>query len=247
MCIKFSYRLSVLTGSALLLLIFCPDAAIASSNLHVSMVPAPKTMLVVHSGFWRGMGVITTNNHSIKHSFSFCIKHSRSYIYKQTGAQLYGGYFPPTCKVVIAANTTDRLAFHEVCVPPQFLHTVIGHSGRFSDLTSLPAYLFKRYEITSVQGGIIHVNLRKAEKIPLARHVTNSQVSSVDQLSGAIKYTTTDIHGIFHYVSSACPYPIKVPTNKELRADGKSVKSDHDLSEKLKSKLGFNPFAHNHS
>lgn len=244
MCIKHPYRLSALTGLAALLLLSCSDAAIASSDAHVSLIAAPKTMLVVHSGFWRGEGVITTNNHSIKHTLSFCIKHPRRYILWQTGAQLYGGYFPPTCKVHIAANTTDSLAFQEVCVPPKYLRTVINHSGRFSDLTDLPAYLFKRYEITSAHGGIIQVTLRKSEKMSSARHAAYSKGSHNDKSSDTTKYFSTDIHGTFRFVSSACPYPIKIPTNKELRAEGKSVKGNHDLSEKLKSRLGFDPFSH---
>jgi hypothetical protein len=210
----------------------------ASSSAHISLIPSPKTLLAVHSGLWRGKGVITINKHSITHTLSVCIKDSQNYIARQTGAQLYGGYFPPTCKVHIIANKTDRLVFLEVCVPSQFIHAVINHSVRVSNLMDLPAYLFKRYEITSNRGGFIQVNVRKSEKRPSVHSKRRPKSGS----GGATKYFSQDIHGTFHYVSSTCPYPIKVPTNKELRAEGKSVKRDHDLSEKLKSKLGYDPF-----
>jgi hypothetical protein len=216
----------------------------ASSDAQVSLIPSPKTLLVVHSGLWRGEGMITNNKHSVRHTLSFCIKHPQRYISRQTGALLYGGYFPPTCKVHIIANKPDRLAFREVCVPSQYIHTVINHPGRFSDLMSLPAYLSKRYRITSNNGRIIQVNIRKSEKIPSARLSTHSKGRPKDGSVGATKYVSQDIHGIFRYVSSTCPHPIKVPTNNELRAEGKSVKSNHNLSGKLKSKLGYDPFPH---
>lgn len=243
MCIKHPYRFSAITGSALLLLLSCSTAVMASSDARFSLTPSPKTMLAVHPGLWRGDAVISTNDHTFTHVVNVCVKHPHQFISKHTGAELYGGYYPPTCKVDVGANTNGSLAFQETCVPPQYIHSIINHPGRFKEFRILPAYLFKRYKIFSNRDGIIQVNIRKSEKMPPAHLTAHPKGMVKDGSGGATKYLFQDIHGTFRYVSSACPQPIKVPTNKELRAEGRSVSSNRDLSRKLKARFGYNPFA----
>lgn len=244
MCTKHPYRLSAITGPALLLLLTCSNAVMASSDARFILTPSPKTMLAVHPGLWRGDAVITTNGHTITHVVNVCVKHPHHFISKHTGAKLYGGYYPPTCKVDVSTNTKGSLAFQETCVPSQYIHTIINHPDRFNNFRTLPAYLFKRYKIISNRSGIIQVNVRKAEKRPTVRFATHSKGTPKAGSGGATKHFSQGIRGTFRYISSNCPQPIKIPTNKELRAEGRSVSSNRDLSRKLKSRLGYNPFSH---
>lgn len=242
MHIRSLCRLPVIAVQTLLL-IFCTGTAMASSSIKLEQ--SPKTMLSVSQGLWSGDAIMVNNGHTISHTVRFCVRHPHRFISEHTGAQLYGGYYPPTCKVKISANTQSLLSFREVCVPPQYIHTIIAHPSRFSALADLPAYLSKRYDITSDKNGIIRVRMYTSEKYNPATSVADSNVMHKNDPSAPPKYISKSINGFFHYVSNSCPRPIKVPTNKELRAEGKTVKSNHYLSKKLKSKLGYNPFKNN--
>ncbi len=219
--------------SSLLLMSF---SQMACADKTVQLQKIGKDVINVRSGEWSGFATIAENGKKpFQHTLSICVNQPSKFMEIYTGARNFGGYVSPNCKVFIGANTPSNLNFALACVPSFELPLVAKKS--ISELEADPKliYVETKYHIyTGGDNSGVQFDYLKKERVPRAETKKEQKIKG---FKPGIETKSISMAGLLQWESSTCGQTEKVPTNKELRKEGKSVPSSASLNKKLAETL----------
>jgi hypothetical protein len=224
-CLKNKLHLSVSILMAATMSAIMSMSAYASEpgTIDLHMVKMPKANLNVRPGLWQGVANIYINGKKIKHELSFCIKKPSNIIIDETHAKKNNGYLSPSCKAYINDNYSGYLRFSYGCVPLSEITKAVGFSS-LRQLKTLPQYDYS-YLSLKYSDGLLYGSFISSQSV-LIKKTTSKKSEKMK--------TTRRLSGVLTHISDACPAPVRVPTNKELREEGKHVPSSAELNRTLK-------------
>ncbi len=186
----------------------------------------PKTRINIAPGTWSGPTRFSTNGVVINHNIHVCVKEPAQFLRQQLGAKSYQRYAPVNCSVTVQKNTRHDMIAQSICVPPSMVGKALSYYQEHGKIKGFPIYRETKY-LADYRHGI----LRYEQVILLGRLVKHHDAIS--------KKTVTSV---LHYSGDYCHANIPVPTNSELKKEGKTVPTNKNLEKQLTRQLGKNPF-----
>lgn len=224
---------TLITGSALILM---SQLALASDAVygmeHLRSMPILK--ISVQQGEWVGNGIFNTNGVVVRNQkpMNVCIKDPKNFLRMELGGIDGGKYLQNNCSITLYDNKADSLNAKYICVPYGMVNKAISFYKRNNDhISGFPAYNEEIYLVSTSHGEIDFKNVKTVSKTFNGKRIVSKVASRV--------YLT--------YTGKPCVEPVKIPTNAELKKEGRHVDSNKQLEKALVHRLGKNPFKQKNS
>ncbi|MDD5280612.1 hypothetical protein [Acidithiobacillus sp.] len=216
-----------------LIFIFYPVYSNGETILGISKPEKiPSVIMNIPSGVWAGKGSFDTNGAHVDNvKVKVCIKTPSNFLREKFGGKEYNEYLPRNCAMELYKNTHDLLSVRSICVPFPLIGSAVNfYNNNNNSIKGFSDYIKSKIEIQRTKYGIAYHAETVHEKTFKAKNSVKHKTSSTSETAQ------------LYYLDTPCPKPIKIPTNEELKKEGKNVPSNASLFKDLTKKLGHNPF-----
>lgn len=200
----------------------------------VNLKKIPKLKISVSQGEWLGHGTFNTNGVVIKSkkSMNVCIKNPDDFLRLEFGGANSNKYLQNNCAINLIENGVAGFYVKYICVPYAMVDRAISYyKSNNNHIKGFTNYVEKIYKVKK-DGPILHfIKIENTIKKLNGKKTGSTVTSNVDLI----------------FTNKPCIEPVKIPTNAEMKKEGKSVPTNKELEKELVHRLGKDPFKENNN
>lgn len=212
-----------------------PILSSASVTYHMEKLQKiPKLKVSVNQGEWVGHGIFNTNGMIVrpKKPMNVCIKNPHDFLRLELGGVNGGKYLQDNCAIDLIKNDTNGFYVKYICVPYNMVGRAISYyKSNNNHIKGFSNYVEKTYKVKTDRSVLHFMKIEKTAKKLNGKNTISTVASNVSLI----------------YTDKPCIKPVKIPTNAELKMEGKHVPTNKQLEKKLVHRLGKDPFKKNSS